>query len=82
MTEKTEAQQPTPEQLLQEKQEFLDKLSFVMGSTHGSITAILQSHDSEMRGKLRHLWDKLNTEIGELFYSSHPSGSNKPTSPQ
>lgn len=76
MTEKT------PAQLLQEKQEFLDKLSFVMGSTHGSLTAILESPDSEMRDKLRRLWDKLNIEMGELFYSSHPGCSINPTEQQ
>ena len=53
---------------LKEVLEFLNKLSFLMGTTHGSITAILGSPDSELRQKLKNLWNKLNAELGELYY--------------
>jgi hypothetical protein len=47
---------------------FLENVSLVLGITHGSITAILTSPDSELRGKLNDLWHKLSKDISSLYY--------------
>lgn len=47
---------------------FLENVSLILGITHGSITAILESPDDELRGKLNDLWHKLSKDIASLYY--------------
>ena len=55
-------------EILYEKIKILENVSMVLGIAHGSITAILESPDSEIRIKLNDLWHKLSNDIGSLFY--------------
>lgn len=56
---------------LQKREEiigFLENVSVVLGITHGGIKMILDSPDSELRGKLNDLFHKLSKDVGELYY--------------
>ncbi len=48
---------------------FLENVSLILGITHGGIAEILQSPDTELRGKLTDLFNKLSKDVAELYYS-------------
>ena len=58
----------TEVQKLEEVVKFLENVSLVMGITHGGIATIFESPDSEMRGKLTDLFNKLGKDISKLYY--------------
>lgn len=57
---------------------FLENVSMVLGITHGGITAILESPDSELRSKLNDLWHKLGKDIGSLYYEQPIDSMTQP----
>lgn len=53
---------------LQEIIHFLENVSMILGITHGALSEILKSPDSELRDKLADLFQRLGKDIGKLYY--------------
>tara|TARA_R110000868_G_scaffold335547_1_gene596425 strand:- start:12975 stop:13157 length:183 start_codon:yes stop_codon:yes gene_type:complete len=52
-----------------QRDDFTEKLSFILGIAHGGIATILDHQDCELREKINDLKAKLDSLIGDLYYS-------------
>lgn len=52
----------------QQKTDFIDKISYILGIAHGGIAVILDHEDSELRQKITDLKAKLDSLIDDLYY--------------
>lgn len=57
---------------------FIGDLTLLIGIIQGGLTAILESPEEEMRGKLNDLWHKLNKDISSLYSKKSVSAKKQP----
>lgn len=47
----------------------MEGVSFVLGKAHAGLHELLQAPDSELRERLRWLFDKITEDVNKLYYS-------------
>jgi len=52
----------------QQRDDFMGKLSLILGIAHGGLATILEHPDSELRKQINDLKAKLDSLIGDLYY--------------
>lgn len=48
---------------------FLEKVSHLLGLVHGGLATILESPDSELRGKIEQLKSELDKRVSKFYYN-------------